>query len=62
MIDTSKPEIKSDKQLKWICDKTNNSRAMRGLTSAATKSRGLRSKNPQSKVRPSVRAGKRRGK
>ena len=62
MVDPSKPEIKSDKQLKWICDKANKSRAIRGKTSAAKKSRGLRSKHPQSKIRPSVRAGKRRGK
>ncbi|MCK5149990.1 50S ribosomal protein L15e, partial [Candidatus Pacearchaeota archaeon] len=41
---------------------TNQKRTMRGLTSAAKKSRGLRSKSPMSKVRPSVRAGKRRGK
>jgi len=57
-VDPQRPEIKKDKN----CKKQNQKRTMRGLTSAATKSRGLRNKNPTSKVRPSVRAGKRRGK
>jgi len=61
-VDPNKPEIKSDKTMKWIGKGANKKRAMRGLTSAAKKSRGLRSKHPTSKVRPSVRAGKRRGK
>ena len=62
MVDPSKPEIKNDKKINWICKPTNKKRALRGLTSAAKKSRGLRNKHPTSKVRPSVRAGKRRGK
>jgi large subunit ribosomal protein L15e len=61
-VDPEKPEIKKDKQLSWISRKGNKNRVMRGLTSAAKKSRGLRNKSPTSKVRPSVRAGKRRGK
>lgn len=61
-VDPSKPEIKNDKKLNWICKPENKKRASRGLTSAAKKSRGLRNKHPTSKVRPSVRAGKRRGK
>ncbi|MBT4376652.1 50S ribosomal protein L15e [archaeon] len=61
-VDPSKPEIKNDKKINWITNKTNQNRPERGLTSAAKKSRGLRSKHPTSKVRPSVRAGKRRGK
>ena len=61
-VDPSKPEIKSDKQLSWITKPGNKKRVQRGLTSAAKKSRGLRDKSPTSKVRPSVRAGKRRGK
>jgi len=44
MVDPERPEIKSDKNLKWVCDKKNRKRAMRGLTSTAHKSRGLRSK------------------
>jgi large subunit ribosomal protein L15e len=62
LVDPTKQEIKSDKQVGWVAKPGNKKRAMRGLTSAGTKSRGLRNKNPMSKVRPSVRAGKRRGK
>jgi len=62
LIDPNKPEIKTDKKLNWICKSQNQKRSMRGLTSAGKKSRGLRNKHPTSKVRPSVRAGKRRGK
>jgi len=62
LVDPQRPEIKNDKTINWISKAGNRKRAMRGLTSAAKKSRGLRSKHPTSKVRPSVRAGKRRGK
>ena len=61
-VDPQRPEIKNDKTINWITKKVNQKRAMRGLTSAGKKSRGLRDKNPMNKVRPSVRAGKRRGK
>lgn len=61
-IDPSRPEIKNDKNLKWISSSKNKKRALRGLTSAGKKSRGLRNKSPTSKTKPSVRAGKRRGK
>jgi len=61
-VDPQKPEIKNDKKLNWVCDKVNQKRTMRGLTSAGKKSRGLRSKHPTNKSRPSVRAGRRLGK
>jgi large subunit ribosomal protein L15e len=61
-VDPTKPEIKSDKVINWIGKKANTKRPMRGLTSAAKKSRGLRKKSPEMKVRPSIRANKRRGK
>ncbi len=61
-VDPVKPEIKSDKNLSWTGKGSNKNRVLRGLTSAAKKSRGLRNKHPTSKVRPSVRAGGRRGK
>ncbi|MBI2044925.1 50S ribosomal protein L15e [Candidatus Pacearchaeota archaeon] len=41
-VDPSKPEIKNDPTINWICDRKNKKRALRGLTSAAIKSRGLR--------------------
>ena len=62
LVDPEKQEIKKDNRIKWICSPKNKKRAMRGLTSSAKKSRGLRNKHPTSKVRPSVRAGKRLGK
>jgi large subunit ribosomal protein L15e len=61
-VDPSKKEILNDKTINWIAKGENKNRPERGLTSAAKKSRGLRNKHPTSKVRPSVRAGKRRGK
>lgn len=56
-VDPQMPEIKNDSTMNWICKGTNKNRVLRGLTSAAKKSRGLRSKSPTSKSRPSVRAG-----
>jgi large subunit ribosomal protein L15e len=62
MVDPTRPEIKSDRVINWICKTANHNRAQRGLTSAAKKSRGLRSKSPTLKVRPSQRAWERQGK
>lgn len=62
LVDPERPEIKNDSSLNWICENVNKKRAMRGLTSEGKKSRGLRSKNPMNKNRPSVGAGKSRGK
>lgn len=42
MVDPNRPEIKSDRQLSWICSGKHRGRVFRGLTSAARKSRGLR--------------------
>ncbi|MBX4196288.1 50S ribosomal protein L15e [Candidatus Pacearchaeota archaeon] len=60
MVDPHKAEIQSDKELAWIIN--HKKRAERGLTSAARKSRGLRSRSPTLKVRPSLRAWNRQGK
>ncbi|MBS3079981.1 50S ribosomal protein L15e [Candidatus Pacearchaeota archaeon] len=62
LVDPDKPEIKNDPTINWICSVKNRGRVYRGLTSAGKKSRGLRSKNPMNKNRPSVRAGMGRGK
>ena len=62
LVDAAKPEIKSDRSLKFLASSKNKKRAERGLTSAAKKSRGLRSKSPKQKVRPSQRANERKGK
>jgi len=61
-IDPTVPEIKSDSNLKWITSPKNRNRAIRGLTSAAKKSRGMRTKSHNIKVRPSLRANNRQGK
>ena len=61
LVDPEMPEIKSDKQLGFI-SKSPKGRVFRGITSAGTKARGLRNsvfKVP--KVRPSLRANRRRG-
>ncbi len=62
MVDPTKPEIKNDPVYKWLAKIRNRKRAQRGITSAAKKSRGLRSRSPNLKVRPSLRAWARRGK
>lgn len=54
-VDPQRPEIKNDPTINWINKPANRKRVLRGLTSAAKKSRGLRSKNPENKFRPSVR-------
>jgi large subunit ribosomal protein L15e len=62
LVDPSKIIIKKDRTLKWISSDKNRKRAERGKTSSARKSRGLRNKSPENKVRPGVRSTGRRGK
>lgn len=62
LVDPMRPEIQNDPVYAWISNPANSKRAERGLTSAAKKSRGLRSKSRNMKVRPSLRAWNRRGK
>lgn len=62
LVDPSKKEIQTDKQLSFVANPASKKRSLRGLTSAGRKARGLRasvSKAP--KVRPSLRANRRRG-
>jgi len=42
LVDPQRTEIKNDKNMKWISSPKNKNRAMRGLTSSAQKSRGLK--------------------
>ncbi len=62
LVDPQRPEIKNDKKIQWICNQKG--RVYRGLTSAGRKSRGLRGNKGKGaeKIRPSLRANKRRGK
>jgi len=62
MVDPSRPEIIKDKNYNFVCKKANKKRSERGLTSAARKSRGLRKRSKQMKVRPSLRRNQRQGK
>jgi large subunit ribosomal protein L15e len=57
LVDPERPEIKNDKAMKWIASPENKNRVMRGLTSAAKKSRGLRNNSPTNKSRPSKAVG-----
>ena len=61
LVDPARPEIKNDRTINWICQPKNQNRALRGLTSAARKSRGLRNPGRNLKVRPSLRAWHRKG-
>lgn len=60
-VDRNMAEIKSDKNFKWLQNPANRFRALRGLTSAGRKSRGFLNRNPNLKVRPSIRAWDRKG-
>ncbi len=63
LIDTSAPEILSDKEFNWITEPQHRNRAERGLTSAQKRSRGLHGKGKgYEKVRPSQRAHHRKAK
>lgn len=42
MVDPKRPEIMNDKRLEWITKKKSRGRVFRGLTSSATRSRGLK--------------------
>lgn len=55
-VDPQRPEIKNNKDTKWLANASNKKRVLRGLTSSAKKSRGLRDKSPTSKARPSKKA------
>ncbi|WP_457614381.1 50S ribosomal protein L15e [Methanopyrus sp.] len=63
MVDPHHPQIKSDHRINWICQKSQKGRVFRGKTGAGKKARGLRRRGKGAeKVRPSLRAHRRRGK
>jgi len=62
LVDPHRMEICNDPAINWICRPENHNRAARGLTSAAKRSRGLSTKGPTLKTRPSLRAHMRMGK
>ena len=61
LVDPNAPEIRADRKISWIAN--NRGRVFRGLTSAGRKSRGLLNKGKGAeKIRPSLRAHRRRSK
>ncbi|MHB9288568.1 50S ribosomal protein L15e [Halobacteriales archaeon Cl-PHB] len=63
LVDPEHPAIENDDDLNWICEDQHDSRALRGLTSAGRKNRGLGKKGKGTEhTRPSVHGGKGRGK
>lgn len=62
LVDVSAPEIKSDKDINWICERQHRRKAERGLTSAQKKSRGLKKGKGHEKNFPSLRAHDRKAK
>jgi large subunit ribosomal protein L15e len=63
LVDKHHPSIKSDKDINWICEKQHKRRALRGLTPAGKKGRGLLHKGKGAeKLRPSIKAHDRKGK
>lgn len=61
LVDPNSPVIKKDPKISWICEKEQKGRVFRGLTIAGKKSRGMTRKGKGAeKIRPSLRAHKRR--
>ncbi|MFB6124791.1 MAG: 50S ribosomal protein L15e [Halanaeroarchaeum sp.] len=61
MYDPEHPAIENDPDLNWICDPSQENRALRGLTSAGDRGRGLRTRGTGAEhTRPSRGAGTRR--
>lgn len=57
LVDPNAPEIKADKNMRWITEPQHRNRVLRGKTSAGRKSRALRGKGKGfEKSRPSIRS------
>jgi len=63
LVDVNHPSVKNDSDVSWITTRKHRGRAHRGKTSAGKKGRGHMYKGKGTeKLRPSIRANKRRGK
>jgi len=62
LVDTASSSIRADKERKWIVYNKHTKRAERALTSAGTKSRGLKKGRGHEKNGSSLRANKRTAK
>jgi large subunit ribosomal protein L15e len=61
LLDPNHAAIQNDDDLNWICDDAHENRALRGLTSAGDRGRGLRKRGTGTEHnRPSVGAGTKR--
>tara|TARA_Y100000310_G_scaffold342017_1_gene443348 strand:- start:288 stop:953 length:666 start_codon:yes stop_codon:yes gene_type:complete len=61
LVNPYSSSVKKDSKINWVCGRQHTNRALRGLTSSARKSRGLRKKGKGAeKIRPSLRANKRK--
>lgn len=61
LVDPEHPAIKSDKNISWICSKSNFARVYHGKTMAGKQTRGLTGRGQgYEKARPSRRAHRRR--
>jgi large subunit ribosomal protein L15e len=61
LLDPNHAAIQNDDDLNWICDDAHDNRALRGLTSAGDKGRGLRKRGTGTEhTRPSLGAGRNR--
>jgi large subunit ribosomal protein L15e len=57
LADRNSPSVLADKNLKWVGNPANRLRALRGLTAAGKRSRGMTAKGKGSeKTRPSIRS------
>jgi large subunit ribosomal protein L15e len=55
MLDPNHPAIENDDDLNWICDDAHDNRALRGLTSAGDRGRGMQKRGTGSEhTRPSA--------
>ncbi|MDD5111267.1 MAG: 50S ribosomal protein L15e [Candidatus Altiarchaeota archaeon] len=63
LVDPSHPAIQNDKDVSWLATGTHRNRALRGLTPAGRRGRGLYNKGKGSeRSRPSIRANRKRAK
>ena len=63
LLDPNHPVVMADSQWSWITENHQKGRAMRGMTSAGKRGRGLYNKGKGAeKLRPSLNANKNRGK
>jgi large subunit ribosomal protein L15e len=62
LVDPEHPAIQNDEDLNWICESQHTDRALRGLTSAGRRNRGLdnRGKGAE-RTRPSLSSNENRG-